>query len=223
MFSSGLVQIFSYGWCWSAIVVCQKIHGDKHRASTKNMHNDMTTAHHFCSIHWAISLRKTLLSCLPILCLREGAARAKWENWRPFVPAGRTGCIITAIDGKDLGLMLSGVKNNFPLGSRSLTFTLTLWICCPSFVVCLALLLLLILDDGFPGELRISADGFMRSRNRRILLPRLRPTSMSLPCMFLWNLTATSRALRTLLQMHQQWDRLTQPTLRRFHYFYQKE
>ena len=52
---------------------------------------------------------------------------------------------------------------------------------------------------SFSGGPCIWADGFIRSSQRRIQLPTFLPTSMSLCCMFLWNLRAISKAARTQL------------------------
>lgn len=54
-------------------------------------------------------------------------------------------------------------------------------------------------EHGGGFSRRIWAEGFIRSSHRRIQLPRFRPTSMSLSCMFLWTLSATSNIARVRL------------------------
>lgn len=116
------------------------------------------------------------------------------------VPAAFGGRIIIAMVGKGFGHILvdevkkcrseSLLKNlEYPLGfSLGVAF---------SFVMLTLELPPLV---GFPwGWLRIWADGFSRSRNRRMKFPTLRPTSMSLSWMLRWTLSAMSNAARVRL------------------------
>lgn len=115
------------------------------------------------------------------------------------MPAGLRGCIIMAIVGKDLRWMFQGAKNERTFLSWYLVWNMGLWYLkvCPELATCLRMWLLH--TGSLAGWARISADGFIWSRHRRIQFPKFLPTSTSLCRMLWWTLTATSKTLRVRL------------------------
>ena len=142
---------------------------------------------------------------LPRLNLNtSGPEKHKCLCWM-LVPAGLAGLIIIAMVGKGLGHMFLEEVNKCLSDSLSppildfWKFPGVFWWdgsgnCFVMFVLALPL------EGSFAAEWeRIWADGFILSRYRRIQLPRLRPTSRSLCCIFRWTLRATSNMACVLL------------------------
>ena len=110
------------------------------------------------------------------------------------------GCVIVGRIGKDLGRMLRRENSIFPLESWGEVLDAVFWDPALLLVLekCLNCSELPFGGSGRRG--RISADGFMRSSQRRIAFPRFRPTSMSLCWMLLCTDTATLNTSRVRLQ-----------------------
>lgn len=93
------------------------------------------------------------------------------------------GCASVGRTGKCLGPMLRRENSIFPLESWGEALEEEEVFCAPAPLLALDTCLncSAVLPFGGPGRRgRISADGFMRSSQRRIAFPRFRPTSMSL-------------------------------------------
>lgn len=143
---------------------------------------------------------------LPQLDLRTSGPQKDMCLYWVVIPADVGGRIIIVIGEKGLCHMYLEEENKCLLDSWSTPLKLDFWMVAPWVFWCWALLaclvmLLLVLPArwGFSREPRIWADGFMRSRQRRIRLPRFRPTSMSLSWILRWTFSATSKTARVRL------------------------
>lgn len=118
-----------------------------------------------------------------------------------IVPAGFGSRTIIEIVGKGFGKIFLDEVNRSLLESCFLG----IWFPAGGFRLELFTCFVMLKPDLAPSEgsrgeqPRIWADGFIRSSHRRIQLPTLRPTSMSLSCMLWWTLTATLNTARVRL------------------------
>lgn len=157
---------------------------------------------HFCCIHCIMSFRITPLypSLLYFKLNVSGPLVHRCLFW-VMVPTGLGDRISILKVEKGLGHILVIEENRCRSDSWFLAVWLPVAFGFEDFIPWLVMFMLgLEPCGGFSGGgPRIWAEGFIRSRHRRIRLPILRPTCMSLSCIFRWTLSATSNTARVRL------------------------